>query len=272
MPTTYTHYRFGKEVLACLPFPIRTSIENHQELYDIGLHGPDILFYYKALHKNHVNQDGFRIHAEPASNFFLQAKELLEQCSDKTAGRIYLYGFVCHFTLDSICHPYVEKMIHVCEFGHCELENELDRYYLQKDGINPATYKTGKLICPSRDNAQIIATFFEGITMEELAKALKDMVRDLNLLHPKTASMKKIVRAILKAAHQDILRELVLRPSAPAGCEKYCHILAKLYEEAIPVACSLIQRYQDVLLNGASLPERFDLNFNAGDRWENLLV
>ena len=44
MPTTYAHYKFGKEVLSALPRPLQNSIEAHRELFDIGLHGPDILF------------------------------------------------------------------------------------------------------------------------------------------------------------------------------------------------------------------------------------
>ena len=49
MPTTYAHYRFGKEVTEALPRGLQNTIEYHRDLYDIGLHGPDILFYYKAL-------------------------------------------------------------------------------------------------------------------------------------------------------------------------------------------------------------------------------
>ena len=49
MPTTYAHYKFGKEVMSALPRPLQNSIENKRALFDIGLHGPDILFYYKAL-------------------------------------------------------------------------------------------------------------------------------------------------------------------------------------------------------------------------------
>lgn len=52
MPTTYAHYKFGKEVLSALPRPLQNSIEAHRELFDIGLHGPDILFYYNALKKD----------------------------------------------------------------------------------------------------------------------------------------------------------------------------------------------------------------------------
>ena len=44
MPTTYAHYKFGKEVISALPRPLRSTVENHRELFDIGLHDPDILF------------------------------------------------------------------------------------------------------------------------------------------------------------------------------------------------------------------------------------
>ena len=49
MPTTYAHYKFGKEVISALPRPLRSTVENHRELFDIGLHGPDILFYYHPM-------------------------------------------------------------------------------------------------------------------------------------------------------------------------------------------------------------------------------
>ena len=51
MPTTYAHYKFGNEVMSALPRPLQNSIENNRELFDVGVHGPDLLFYYKALTK-----------------------------------------------------------------------------------------------------------------------------------------------------------------------------------------------------------------------------
>lgn len=44
MPSTYAHRRFGANVLDHLPAPLREKLEAHRELYDIGLHGPDLLF------------------------------------------------------------------------------------------------------------------------------------------------------------------------------------------------------------------------------------
>ena len=40
MPSTYAHRRFGADVLALLPDGLRATLEQHRELYDIGLHGP----------------------------------------------------------------------------------------------------------------------------------------------------------------------------------------------------------------------------------------
>ena len=49
MPSTYAHYRLGQEVYKSVSALARTAIKSHKELFDIGLHGPDILFYYRPL-------------------------------------------------------------------------------------------------------------------------------------------------------------------------------------------------------------------------------
>ena len=110
MPTTYAHYKFGKEVLSALPRPLQNSIEAHRELFDIGLHGPDILFYYNALKKDPVNEQGHTLHEQFADEFFHHAVEVIEKAKDPAVARAYIYGFICHFALDSECHPYVEKI------------------------------------------------------------------------------------------------------------------------------------------------------------------
>lgn len=69
MPTTYAHYKFGKEVMSALPRPLQNAIENNRELFDIGLHGPDILFYYRAAVKNRVSGQGYELHEKMADEF-----------------------------------------------------------------------------------------------------------------------------------------------------------------------------------------------------------
>ena len=55
MPSTYAHYRMGQEVAKQLSGSVREIIMDNKELYDIGLHGPDILFYYHPLKEDPVN-------------------------------------------------------------------------------------------------------------------------------------------------------------------------------------------------------------------------
>ena len=90
MPTTYAHYQFGKDVIRTLPGPLQKAIENHRQLFDIGLYGPDIFFYYRIFHKNRVNAIGYRMHEEYADTFFKHAAEVIEQSKNKSAARAYM--------------------------------------------------------------------------------------------------------------------------------------------------------------------------------------
>lgn len=49
MPTTYAHDLFGQKVYRQLPDQVKEIIRKNGELYRIGLHGPDIFFYYFIL-------------------------------------------------------------------------------------------------------------------------------------------------------------------------------------------------------------------------------
>lgn len=95
MPTTYAHYKFGKEVLGALPRPLQNAVENNRELFDIGVHGPDILFYYNPIRKNPVSGQGYELHDKMADEFFRNAIEVIGQAENPAAARAYIYGFIC---------------------------------------------------------------------------------------------------------------------------------------------------------------------------------
>ena len=85
MPAGYTHYVFGEQVLDQLDESIKKRIMPYIDLYHIGIHGPDILFYYDVYKKNPVKSLGFGMHQLPANSFFKHAKELIKQ--DATAAK-----------------------------------------------------------------------------------------------------------------------------------------------------------------------------------------
>ena len=122
MPSTYAHYRMGKEAAEELTGEAWHTLSMYRQLYLIGLHGPDILFYYNALKKDPVNEQGHTLHEQFADEFFHHAVEVIEKAKDPSAARAYIYGFICHFALDSECHPYVEKIMQVGRVSHNEIE------------------------------------------------------------------------------------------------------------------------------------------------------
>ena len=73
MPSTYAHYRMGQEVALRVPKWKKNIIDKNKELFNIGLHGPDILFYYHPLASNRVNEIGYRMHEHSGSEFFEEA-------------------------------------------------------------------------------------------------------------------------------------------------------------------------------------------------------
>ena len=50
MPSTYAHRRFGADVLQQLPAALQDQIGKNRALFDVGLHGPDLLFYLSLIH------------------------------------------------------------------------------------------------------------------------------------------------------------------------------------------------------------------------------
>nr|WP_294493074.1 zinc dependent phospholipase C family protein [uncultured Mediterraneibacter sp.] len=272
MPTTYAHYKFGNEVLSALPRPLLSSIENHRELFDIGVHGPDLLFYYRALIKNPVNSQGFALHDKMADEFFSHAIEVIgQETEDPAAARAYIYGFICHFALDSECHPYIEKMIRTSGISHSEIEMEFDRLLLKEDYINPVRYLATGHIHPSRKNAAVIAPFYENLTPELVEKAMRGMILCHKMLHAPTPTKRRMIYGAMKLAGQyESKHGMVMSLEPNPACKDYCQLLKRLYAGAVPLAAGLIIQYQKALFEGSGLPERFHRTFGAGDNWENL--
>ena len=84
MPSTYAHRRFGADVLVQLPRELREKITPYRPLYDMGLHGPDLMFYYRALQSNPVNRLGNAMHEQPGRVFFTRARGVVRWGSSAT--------------------------------------------------------------------------------------------------------------------------------------------------------------------------------------------
>ena len=273
MPTTYAHYQFGKDVIRTLPGPLQKVIENHRQLFDIGLYGPDIFFYYRIFHKNRVNAIGYRMHEEYADTFFEHAAEVIKQSKNKSAARAYMYGFICHFALDSECHKYVEKMIQVSGITHSEIEMEFDRMILVRKHIDPMTFHRANCIHPTINNAAVIAEFFDGVSAKEIRKTLRYMILCDKLLTVPNPIKRKVLFFGMKVTGQyEGVHGMVMSEQPNPACKKYCQILNGVYHGAVPIAGKMIGQYQKVLFKNEEISKRFHETFGAGENWQELQV
>ena len=157
MPTTYTHDLFGKKVYRQLPREIRKVIRENGNLFRIGLHGPDILFY--DLFNQKVCGLGTEMHKIPAASFFLRGMSIVRRTGDERF-LAYLLGFACHYLLDSSCHPFVDETAEKKILSHTLLEKEFDRTLMVETNRNPHHYYPSDCIVPRMDYAKVIHCMF----------------------------------------------------------------------------------------------------------------
>ena len=185
MPSHYAHYVFGRQVLAALPLSLREEAEGHADAYNAGLQGPDLFFYYHPLRKNPVRREGVAIHHRSGLKFFLPAREILEQ-ENTPDRRSYMAGFLCHYMLDSICHPVIDGPMARQGLAHFTVEGELDRLCMSEDGRHPITDDSLPWLHPSARLSQAIAPFYPGISRQAVMDALNGMKRIVPLTRVKS--------------------------------------------------------------------------------------
>lgn len=260
MPTTYTHYRFGRDVCRQLPLSVQEAIDEYQGLYDLGVHGPDLLFYYKALTKNPVNRTGSDIHAKAGYLFFEPAARQVKAMADPEPAMVYLYGFLCHFTLDSFCHPYIEQMSRSQGITHSAIEAELDRFFLEKDGYSPLSYRPIKHLVPCIFHARVVAPFFPGIGVRKILTCMKSQPFYLSLLVVPGPARNKLARRIAGLKSKSLADMIMPYEKIPACIPMNLH-METLYGQAVSAAVELIQNYMAYLDGNAPLDQRFHHTF-----------
>jgi hypothetical protein len=261
MPTTYAHYTFGQEVLKLLKDDIKNLINKNKDLFNIGLHGPDILFYYHPLKSNNISKTGHRLHSLNADAFFENARKVINICSDYDAACAYVLGFVCHFMLDSQCHPYIRQKENNT-LTHGAIEAEFDRLLMLKNKMDPISFKPTAHIVHNSDNAEIISWFFDNISREEISDALKSMKFHLNFLVAPGRIKRSLIFAGLKlSGNYNGMSGLVMSYEPIEECQEINEKLYELYTQAVETAADLIEEYYKNIKSNEKINKRFSRNF-----------
>ncbi len=260
MPTTYAHYRFGRDALGHMPEAAQRIVSSHRQLFDFGVHGPDLLFYYRPFLKTPVNHLGIQCHRQTGRCFFTRAAKAAAACPQRDAARSYLLGVLCHFILDRECHPYVAEK-EKSGVSHSAIEASFDRFLMEQDGLDPLTHRpTGHLI-PSAGSALVIADFYPPLSRKEILIAENSMVFYLNALVTPPGKKRTALLTAMKLAGQQHFCDLLIPLTPNPKCRDSDGILLDKYQGALALAETMTPELLGHIETGSPLGTGFDHTF-----------
>lgn len=212
MPGTYAHYRFGQAALEVLPPQQQRTARRFRQLFDMGLHGPDLFYYTDPLGLASNGKPGKRFHAMTGEVFFAHVIRSLKLRPSEGA-MAYFYGLVAHYALDSISHPFVTKNIAKGRSA-IQIITDFDRYLLMLDGKTPHLYDPSRHISLTEGECQTVAAFYHGISAATVQKCVKNMARCTHALAMEKGAARDAMVTLLKlTAPATAHRVIGLRPN-----------------------------------------------------------
>lgn len=222
MPAFCSHYLLFQQLEDWLKDYSKEAL--YPATISIGTQGPDVFFFHRAIPifmkgKSQKAVGSELHHAKPEDIFDAFIKYLNQK--DSPIAKSYIYGFIMHYALDSICHPYVfakEKEItdstkHVHHSSvHNQIEMSLDSYMLHKLlGFDDSTRFDAKatISCTDEEKTEIgsIVSFVvkevlgKDVSKDEVVQAIDDMI----LFQRVTQEKHDLTSAVAKTLETPIL-------------------------------------------------------------------
>ena len=254
MPTTYAHYRFGAEMLRSMPADVRGTAKRHRQLFDVGLHGPDLFFFYRPVFPGKVRRLGRKFHLQTGREFFSRAcRNLRPEPSE--GGQAYLYGVLCHYTLDALCHPLVVQADREGTARHMQIETELDRFLMERDGIRETHLAATMTL--SDQACETVARFYPGADQRIIRESVRSMAKIRGILEMRSEPARRTLHKAL-AAGSETFRDMIPRESPDPQCALWNEPLWERYRQAAEAFPDMLLRLTALLTYNAPLGEKFD--------------
>ena len=265
MPAIYAHRAFGEDVKKRLARDRYAEVFAFPDSFALGLHGPDTLFYFHPLGHNAVNRRGNAMHEESAALFFTRSRDIFVQRGCRAAERAYLYGFVCHFALDSVCHPEVAAQMRKYDVSHTAVEAAFERCMLERDGLDPVRAHVESHIRASGENVCAVAAYC-GVSEKQARRAICSMVRCSRLLRAPNACKRALLHFALRLAGSKSVIDMIVPAQDKPVHAKGNAALAACYARALEKAVSLIGNLRGFLAGEEALDEAFSSNYESEEK------
>ena len=260
MPGKYAHYRFGAQLLKTMPPEVRRTINRHRSLYDVGLHGPDIFYYYNPAVKTAAGALGYKFHHQSGREFFARVCKR-HRLEPSEAARAYLYGLLAHYCLDMLTHPVIHAREAEGVARHVELETEFDRYLLEKDGkLPPYAQDCSRHMVLNEAECALAAAFYPGATAKDVAQGVRNMANVARLLAMPSGLPRQALNLGIHTVARKF-REYYMTEGPNPACAHLDGELEARYEEALARYPVLLKQITAYLTCSVPLGSEFDPEF-----------
>jgi hypothetical protein len=236
MPAVLTHDYFGEDVLCRVGNA--APIAEARRVFLLGNQGPDPFFYaLRTPHLIQIKEFGSLMHQEKAAESLEAFRRYAFGATEPERSLLtaYLLGFACHFTLDSVMHPFVyAQQYALCDAGvegldrrdgsivHGQIETDLDMMMLRRRrgmGIREHDY-TGEILRASSTTLSLLDAVYGELAREVYGVKLPPTafsrgVRDMRLTIAALYSRRGIKRGLLGSVERLFRRHSLAQAMSP---------------------------------------------------------
>lgn len=257
MPANYALHRFGADALRLLPGQMQGNIQRFRRLYNAGLHGQDLFFYFKPTKETPIRSLRGTYDAMTGREFFEKAAAQLKQ-NPSEGGTACLYGLLAQYCLKSTLAPLFAAELQKGTVNRTELEVEFDRYLLGLDGKTPAhTQDISANFKLTRGECVTLSGFFPPATPANILSAVDSVMRWSRRF---AAKKRKITKLLLKLTRGEFPHQM-MPDHANHKCLHLDSPMLECYHAALEKYPEMLQRLALYCKNGTPLGEEFDLPF-----------
>lgn len=260
MPANYAHYRIGVALLPTMPADVRRTIGRFRRMFDVGLHGPDIFFFHNILFASKAGKLGSKFHHQTGREFF-QRLCRIARLEKSEAALAYIYGALCHYALDSMCHPFVAEQAQKGPAGHTEIEAEFDRFLLELDGkIPPESQDLSHHLQLTPGECGAVAKFYPPVSSRQVQESLRNMAKCTKLLATPEGARRSLLRKGMNALGPRVAGALMTTGPNPK-CAQLNQRLLELYHRAMENFPELLSQLQAHMTYNGLFGEEFTKKF-----------
>lgn len=294
MPSSVTHSYFCSDVYDKCRKNIKIKLKDTINYFKVFAQGPDPYFFYDfhlSKRSKSVYQINRAMQHSRVNNHFIKLINYINEKNYYSNGQVmaYLYGQICHFSLDTTLHPYIiynvgsfdKKDSNSYKYNglHEEMEYYIDCYLIfQREKISPRRYKSYReLFNIGKFNDALMTTIddvvkevydFDNVS-DIYYKSIMDMKKFYHVFNYDRFGVKRVVYSVMDliCGNRCVKKKelsFFVNPKEklyylnndkntwnhPCDInEKYDLSFTELYAKAIKRATSIIEEVDDMLCN-----------------------